>query len=141
VAALCDDPETGDFIRKDYSVEAWEGGARPDRLFSFWRTTVPESGATKRVFVDDEVLLDLIESLSGEESPKRKAFRFVVALVLLRKRLVRFERRDETDEGVRWHLKGRGEDGPTWIVEDPGIADDDIVDLHEQLGEVLQGDL
>jgi hypothetical protein len=27
------------------------------------------------------------------------------------------------------------------VVADPGLGDDDIVDLHEQLGEVLQGDL
>ena len=102
---------------------------------------MPEVRTQQRILVGDDVLIDLLERLEGEEQPKRQAFRFVIALVLLRKRLVRFERREETPEGVIWHLSGRGEVPDTWTVLDPGLGDDDIVDLHEQLGEVLQGDL
>ena len=40
VATLCDRVEDEAFDRKDFSVAAWEAGSRPDRLFSFWRTTV-----------------------------------------------------------------------------------------------------
>ena len=141
IAALCDDSESDGFRRIDYSLEAWEGGARPEALFSHWRTSVPESNARQRILVGDDVLIDLLERLEGEEKPKRQAFRFVIALVLLRKRLVRFDRREETPEGVMWHLSGRGEVQDTWTVLDPSLGDDDIVDLHEQLGEVLQGDL
>ena len=57
VAALCDEPEEGGFRRLDFSIEAWEQGARPEGLFSFWRTTVPEPNTKKRLLVDDEVLL------------------------------------------------------------------------------------
>ncbi len=141
VAALCDDPEGGGFQRLDYSIGAWEQGARPDGLFSFWRTSVPEAKATKRVFVDDEVLLDLLDRLGDAEDPKKVAFRFVITLVLLRKRLVKFERREETSDGVRWHVSGRGASSGIWSVHDPELGDEDIVDLHEQLGEVLQGEL
>ncbi|MCP4758548.1 MAG: hypothetical protein GY894_00335 [Planctomycetes bacterium] len=141
VAALCDDPEGGGFRRLDYSEEAWKQGARPEGLFSFWRTAVPEPKANKRLFVDDEVLLDLLDRLGDAEEPKKVAFRFVITLVLLRKRLVKFERREETPDGVRWHLSGRGGSGGIWSVHDPELGDEDIVDLHEQLGEVLQGEL
>ena len=144
VAALCDEPEQGGFRRLDYSVDAWEGGARPTGLFSFWRTNVPEPHTRKRLLVDDEVLLDLLDRLADAEAPRKLAFRFVITLVLLRKRLLKFDRREEAPEGVRWHLSRRGAAGSseaTWVVADPGLGDDDIVDLHEQLGEVLQGDL
>ena len=144
VAALCDEPEEGGFRRLDFSIEAWDQGARPEGLFSFWRTTVPEPNTKKRLLVDDEVLLDLLDRLADADEPRKQAFRFVITLVLLRKRLVKFDRREETDEGVRWHLSRRGAahaNSPGWVVADPGLGDDDIVDLHEQLGEVLQGDL
>jgi hypothetical protein len=141
MAALCDDPESDGFRRFDYSLEAWEGGARPESLFSHWRTSVPEPHTRRRILVEDDVLIDLLERLEGEAQSHRRAFRFVIALVLLRKRLVRFDRREETPDGVVWHLSGRGELPHHWVVMDPGLGDDDIVDLHEQLGEVLQGDL
>ncbi len=142
IAVLCDEPEDGGFRRLDYSVEAWDGGARPDGLFSFWRTTVPEAQGKKRLLVDDEVLLDLLDRLADAEQPRKLAFRFVITLVLLRKRLLKFDRREETPTGVCWHLSRRGgEAAACWTVADPGLGDDDIVDLHEQLGEVLQGDL
>ncbi|MDP7070239.1 MAG: hypothetical protein QF561_02710 [Phycisphaerales bacterium] len=141
VAALCDGPAEEGFRRLDYSVEAWDRGARPEGLFSFWRTTVPEPKAAKRLFVDDEVLLDLLDRLADAEDPKKVAFRFVITLVLLRKRLVKFERREASPDGVRWHLSRRGDSGQTWVVCDPELGDEDIVDLHEQLGEVLQGEL
>ncbi len=141
IAALCDEPEGEGFVRLDYSIAAWDGGARPDSLFSFWRTTIPEPKTRVRVLVEDDVLLDLLDRLEGDEQPRRRAFRFVIALVLLRKRLVKFDRREETPEGVIWHLSGRGATPATWDVLDPELGDDDIVDLHEQLGEVLQGEL
>ncbi|MDP7030168.1 MAG: hypothetical protein QF733_08105 [Phycisphaerales bacterium] len=141
IAALCEDPESDGFARLDYSVAAWDAGARPEGLFSFWRTTIPEPKAQTRVLVEDDVLLDLLDRLDGEAQPRRRAFRFVIALVLLRKRLVKFDRREEAQEGVIWHLSGRGDSSATWTVLDPALDDDDIVDLHEQLGEVLQGEL
>lgn len=141
VATLCKDTTNGGLQRLDYTIAAWEEGARPEGLFSFWRTTVPEPQVKKRVFVEDEVLLDLIDSMADDHEPRRVAFRFVIALVLLRKRLVRFDRREETSEGIRWHLSRRGDAECQWTVDDPALCDDDIVDLHEQLGEVLQGDL
>ncbi len=141
IAALCEDSDGEGFVRIDYSVAAWEGGARPEALFSFWRTSIPEPKAQTRVLVEDDVLIELLERLDGDEQPRRRAFRFVIALVLLRKRLVKFDRREETPEGVVWHLGGRGQTSGSWQVLDPALGDEDIVDLHEQLGEVLQGEL
>lgn len=143
MAALCDVQEGEGFVRIDYSVEAWENGSRPDRLYSFWRAVVPDAKPDTRVFVDDEVLLDLFDRLADDERSQRQAFRFVLALVLLRKRRLKFDRREEVDGGVQWHMSARGEQSSTgpWVVVDPGLGDDDVIALHEQLGEILHGDL
>ena len=37
IAALCERDEDEGFDRYDYSIEAWERGERPKRLFSHWR--------------------------------------------------------------------------------------------------------
>jgi len=77
------------FVRQDFTPAAWEAGHRPERLFSFWRTAVPHPDAPKRLAVDEGVLIDLLTRLEGDERPTRLAFRFVVALILLRKRQLR----------------------------------------------------
>ena len=42
IATLCENDEDDSLQRKDYSLEAWEDGARPEGLFSYWKTRVPE---------------------------------------------------------------------------------------------------
>jgi hypothetical protein len=41
--------------------------------------------------MDDEELLDLFESLEDANEPKKQAFRFLLALLLVRKRLLKYE--------------------------------------------------
>jgi len=153
MATLCEREDDEGFERIDYSVEAWDGGARPERLFSFWRTTVPEPTAGKTPFVDDEVLLDLLRRLEGDDRPQRRAFRFVLALVLLRKRVLRFGGRamQSVDEGAsveRWRFtvagsgdRAAGTEPESLDVVNPRLTDDDVRELTEQLSEILQGEL
>ncbi|MAB82392.1 MAG: hypothetical protein CMJ24_03010 [Phycisphaerae bacterium] len=144
VAALCDDEEAI-LHRVDFSMESWESGKRPDGLFSFWKTRMPEKGEKKKVFVDDQVLLDIFERMAEDEREDRLAFRFVLGLILIRKRLFRHEsqRKDEGGDRVVWllRLKGSPPESPLVEMVNPGIGDDDILSLSEQLGDVLQGDL
>ena len=141
MAALCDRETDEGFDRVDYSIEAWERGNRPDRLFSHWRYTVPEVGKKPDILIDDTVLVDLFERLSDDERPQRIAFRYILALVLLRKRKLQLVGREEIEGGELWNLRFKGADGDPIQVKNPGIAEEEIQDLSEQLGEILQGDL
>ena len=78
--------------RVDVCLEAWEQGQRPDRLFSYWKAHVPQPAEKKKLFVDDEVLMNLFIRLADTDEPRRQAFRFVLALILMRKKLLRYER-------------------------------------------------
>ncbi|MDG2055281.1 MAG: hypothetical protein P8J86_11305 [Phycisphaerales bacterium] len=143
MASLCDDPEGGGFRRLDYSLEIWAEGYRPDGLFGFWRTTIPTAQENHRPFVDDEVLMEIFEQLSDDSAEQRVAFRFVLALILIRKRLLRFDGRTESDaEGNEvWLLKRRGQDTGGFEIVNPQLTDDDVQALTDQLGQVLRGDL
>ncbi|MCH2142240.1 MAG: hypothetical protein MK077_04500 [Phycisphaerales bacterium] len=143
IATLCDEAEGDGLMRVDFSIEAWDDGQRPDGLFSFWRTVIPDAKPDTRVLVDDDVLLDLFDRMAEDERSQRIAFRFVLGLVLLRKRRLTFDSREEVDGDVIWHMRARGSGatGGPWRVIDPGLDDDDVIALHEQLGEILHGDL
>lgn len=151
VATLCE-PEEGDgFDRRDYSVDAWEQGIRPERLFSFWRTTVATPETRRRLLVDDEVLLDLFERLADDERPQRVAFRFVLGLILMRKRRLKFVGRRPAPAGdgggaepatEHWLMLPRGatEGMPPFEVANPQLGDEDVRELTAQLGEILHGE-
>ena len=146
MATLCEAEEGEGLERRDYSIAAWEAGARPERLFSFWRTLVADPGERRKLLVDDEVLMDLLHRLADDERPQRVAFRFVIALILMRKRQLRFVGRaggSGPDDPPRWRFRPRGaapEDPPLDVV-DPQLGDEDVRELTAQLGEILQGDL
>ena len=142
MATLSEGPEES-LQRLEYSLAAWESGTRPSGLFSFWKTVVPEQDARPNPLVDDNVLVMIFEQLAGEDQPRRMALRFVIALILMRKRLLRFLGRREDDGTVIWLMRPRGtapEVDPVEVV-DPGLGDDDVLALSEQLAEVLEADL
>ncbi|MFO0873943.1 MAG: hypothetical protein U0575_08235 [Phycisphaerales bacterium] len=94
VATLSESAETPGFARRDYSIEAWDAGHRPAGLFSYWRTVVPHPDAPRRLLVDDQTLLDIFLRMDADDRPERRAFRFVLALILMRRRMLRSVGRD-----------------------------------------------
>jgi len=140
MAALCEREEDEGFDRMDFSIKAWEQGNRPPNLFSHWRYIVPEEGKKPDIVIDDEVLVDLFERLTDDERPQRIAFRYILALVLLRKRKLRMVGRETDDDGEIWLLQFKGTDGAPVKVKNPGIGEDEIHSLSDQLSEILQGE-
>lgn len=147
IACLCERDDDDAFERLDYSLQAWETDARPPRLFSFWRHVVPEPNAKKRVFVDDDLLLNLFERLEDDERPQRVAFRFVIALILMRKKLLKYIGREGEGATEHWlvHPKGvtaeQAAETQPIRVHNPHLSEDDVRDVSEQLSEILNGEL
>lgn len=137
--------------RVDVSIAAWDEGKRPQRLFSFWKTVQPEPNARRNPFVDDTVLMALLKRLDGEQDLQKQAFRYVLALLLMRKKMVRYDGLQHTDDGTQiWKLTPKKDvtkghfgkwDDIQLLVVDPGLDESSIGEVTEQLGEILDGDL
>jgi hypothetical protein len=143
IATLCERTHDEGFDRKDFSIDAWDSGARPEGMFSYWKTVVPQADQKPRIVLDDQVLSDLFERLAADQRPQRVAFRFVLGLILMRKKALKFVGR-KTDDGIeRWLLQPRGGDVPAQPFEviNPNLGEDDVRDLIDQLSEVLQSEL
>jgi hypothetical protein len=147
IAALVEREGQEGLQRLDFSISAWEAGARPQpplRLFGSWRSQLNPEHESRRPFIDDEALADLLEQLEGAEEPSRQSFRYVLALMLVRKRLFRFEatRRDEARNLMilrRATPAGSTPAEPISVV-DPGMDDAAIAAAIEQLGSVMAGE-
>lgn len=144
--------------RIDISTEAWGQGFRPPGLFSFWKTQVPEPNAKKKTFVDDAVLLNMLRRLEDATEPQRLAFRYVVALILMRKKLLRYDGSEKQDDPQgdgpvqeywlftpkldvsKGHF-GKWNEDETLRVLDPRLDASQIEQVTSQLGEVLEAEL
>jgi hypothetical protein len=145
IAALIEkSPEEGEGLdRADYAIDAWESSPRPERLFAFWRATLDEGGENKPTLIDDESLLGLFEQLEGATEPKRLAFRFVLALLLVRKRLLVLAGERKGVLLVQEKLTGPGSvaaqaKAPVVQVVDPGLDAAAIAEVTEQLESVIR---
>lgn len=145
--------------RIDISGDAWEGGYRPEGLFGFWKSTVPEPNQKRKMFVDDAVLMNLLERLADATEPDRLAFRYVLALILMRKKLLRYDGNDirtaevdgEPVEQTWWKLTpkldlakgpmGKWHPDVSLVVLDPKLDETRVEQVMQQLGEILQAEL
>jgi hypothetical protein len=82
-------------IRKDYCTAAWQGP--PENAFGWWRTRIPEPLAKKIKLAPNDVLVELFEQLA--EQPEQDDLRYVLALLLVRRRVFRLETPPEPMNG------------------------------------------
>ena len=84
-------------VRKDYSPEAWKGA--PDAAFGWWKSRVPEPTAKKIKLAPNDVLLKLFDQLADKS--EQQDLRYVLALLLVRRRVLRVDVPDErsTEDG------------------------------------------
>jgi hypothetical protein len=126
------------FERRDFSVEYWEK-ERP-QVFCFWKTRLPEPNQKRPLFIDDTMLIAFFERLSSEAGPERVAFRFVLALILMRRRRLKYEATVVSDGVEVWRLRWVGQKDTVDVVN-PHLDEDQISQLSQQIGQVLNADL
>jgi hypothetical protein len=137
-AALRETP-TG-LERLDVLPHEWDGFAAKNELLAHWLATMPASEQKKKLFVDDEVLLTLFERLQDTEEPAKLRFRFVLGLILMRKRLIVYESQHDSGGQNLWSVRIRGREGTLDLVN-PHLSEDQVGDVAGQLSEILSSDL
>ncbi len=134
-AVLFDTPDG--FERRDYSTEAWQNP--PEDYFSYWKSRVPQKQEKKRLFVSNDVMVDLMLRLADREEEVKQHFRFVLSLILMRKRLLKYEQTVH-EEGIEyWHMRLTRDQSIQAIVN-PRMTDDQIATVSAELGAILHGD-
>jgi hypothetical protein len=133
VAAIRETP-TG-IERRDVRVEHWPTFDRTG-LLAFWHTVMPPVEQRKKLFVDDEVLCTLFERLADATEEAKLNFRFVLALVLMRKRLIVYEETRREEGHDVWVVRLKGREDRLDLV-DPKLDESKVSDVSQQLGEIL----
>jgi hypothetical protein len=137
MAALRETP--AGFARLDVCMNCWPNFDRAE-LVGFWRTTMPRAEQKKKLFVDDEVLCQLFERLSETTEPAKLNFRFVLGLILMRKRLILYEGSRGDDGKETWTVRFKGKEQPMELLN-PRLEESQIQDVSTQLSEILNEEL
>lgn len=126
------------FERRDYSVEYWDQN-KPE-TYCFWKTKMADSQQKKKLFIDDEMLMAFFERLAEETTEEKINFRFVLTLVLMRKRKLKYDSSEIKDGKEVWSLRVTGQDRYVEVIN-PNLTEEQIEQLSGQMGEIMQVDL
>jgi len=125
------------FERRDYSLQYWE--KEKPAVYCFWKTRMPRPDQKKRLFVDDEMLLAFFDRLGQESEPEKINFRFVLALILMRKRRLKYESSRVQDGCEIWTVRITGQDRFEQVAN-PRLTEEQIQQLSSQMGQILHAD-
>ena len=126
--------------RLDIAQECWTATFDRTGLLGFWQTTMPRPEEKRKVFVDDEVLCNLFERLADAAEPGKVNFRFMLGLILMRKRLIVYE--DSRQDAGRdvWVVRMKGKDERLDLI-DPKLDEQHMAEVSQQLGQILNEEL
>jgi hypothetical protein len=124
--------------RRDFSSEYWERQKPP--VYCFWRTRLAAPNEKKQLFISDDMLMAFFERLAPETDPEKINFRFVLALVLMRKRRLKYDATKMDGGREIWCLRIPGDKDPVEVVN-PHLAEEQVETLTSQIGQILQADL
>jgi len=82
-------------VRSDYSSEAWQDP--PEECLGWWRSRIPTKEGSKPKLAPNDVMLNLFIKLADQ--PAEADFRFLLGLLLVRRRVFRNEDRKLDEQG------------------------------------------
>ena len=122
------------FARQDYSVEGWQGP--PARAFSFWTGKVPAAQQPARPRIDDDLLEECFQRLEGQAEMAKINFRYVVALLLIRRKRFKFEQSKVEDGMERMVLRDTRADVIHEVVN-PRLTEAEMAAVQDEVFKVL----
>ena len=132
-AALVETPEG--LERRDFCEEFWQ--ENKPVVYCYWKTKFVPAQQKRQLFIDEDMLMAFFERLEADSDSERVNFRFVLALVLMRKRRLKYDSSRTEGDNEIWLLRVTGEKRIVQVVN-PRLTEQEIEQLSCQLGEILQ---
>ena len=133
--ALIDD--AGQFVRRDYAREAWK--EPPAGTIAWWAGRIPEAGTAPKPTINDALLVDCLEHLTDTVEPDRLNFRYVVALLLMRRKRLRFDDLKKTGDREVMILRDMKTNRRHEVL-DPKLSDEAMETVRQEVFKVLGWD-
>ena len=127
--------QDGRLVRTDYAEEAWPGP--PADAIAHWSGKVPAADKPRKPVINDEVLIGCFERLKDSVDADGQNFRYVAALLLMRRKRFRFEDVARDPSGRDMLILKDTKGGAVHEVLDPRLTDDQIAAVQTEVFRVL----
>ncbi len=135
--ALFDDPATGDLIRRDFSLAAWDDARALAEPFSFWKSTYePPVNDAKPEVVEKENAESLLRRLIEENSPGSENTRYILAVMLERKKILKHTATRDSDD-ASFLIYEHPKSGEIYIIRDPELKLDQVEAVQREVSLLL----
>ncbi len=135
--AIYFDPETGGFLRRDIALAAWEQELSERTPFSFWKTQYePQVVEEKPEIAPKENAQALLTRLIEEDDPKTEHARYILALMLERKRILTPTAVKEGETGRMLFYENK-KTGEVFIVRDPELHLEELEQVQDEVAMLL----
>ncbi len=124
--------------RRDFCADYWQ--EQKPSVFCHWKSKLPNPDQKKNIFIDDDMLMAFFERLEKETDEEKVNFRFVLTLILMRKRRLKYDSSKIEDSQETWRMRITGVNEFVEVVN-PHLDEEQIEQLSSQLGQILQADL
>jgi len=122
-----------EFMRQDFCVPCWEKWQ--DTPYSFWKTQKPETREEKRI-IDNASLLELFHKLDQEDKLRKRQFRYLLGLLLVRRKV--FRMRDvERGSGPEVMELVDAKTKEVYRLERPSMAGETLQDLTKEIDKLF----
>jgi hypothetical protein len=136
--ALFPDPESSGYLRKDFSVDAWENRDKDDTPpFSYWQSTYRVPVKEEEVAITEESPEELLRRLIEEDQENTENARYILAIMLERKKLVVEADSQPVATGIIRIYEHR-KTGDVFIVKDPNIPLSEVQKVQDEVTILLE---
>jgi hypothetical protein len=127
------DKKTGEFTRRDVGLDAWKQEVAERKPFSFWKNVYhkPMSDARPEL-TPKEGVMDMLQRLIEEGDPATENSRYILALMLERKKVLHPTAEKETEDGKMIFYENR-KTGELFIIRDPELRLDEVAAVQEEI--------
>jgi len=140
--AIYPDPDSSGYLRKDFSVNAWnERTSELKSPFSFWKSTYEVAIIEEKPeVVAKDSAEQLLSRLIEEDQVHTENARYILAIMLERQKLLK-----ETDSQPTPNSEGilriyeHKKSGEVYIIRDPNIPLDQIEAVQKEVSDLLDG--
>jgi len=125
------------FSRQDLCEQAWKERDEKNPPFSFWRAKFELPSPPEEDSLKKETAEQLLRRYMGENHAEHRNARYILALMLERKRVLKQIEATETQEG-RSLIYEHSKTGEVFVVPEPRLRLDQIESVQNEVAAILK---
>ncbi len=130
-------PDGAGFRREDLCEEAFKARNENLQPFSFWRTKYEAPVPAQAEAVSKQTAEDLLRSYLEDSAPGLENARFILALMLERKRILKEREVKYAPDGTLTRIYEHAKTGEVFIIADPQLHLTQVADIQAQVADQL----